>query len=755
LGSKRSNGGAFGDYLDELFEAIRESYDARQPIEDKGWLSQRLLEFRSKADGDVVAELFGSLPREMAYLMLDEDGEILYVESTALPEPFKVRIISRGPTVPYWRATVIQKLVHKALQLLPEFRLTRETPDRDAAAIISRSVGGYEAAFRSLYGRVHRTHAVDDSSRLYVSGDYKGATDNLNPHVSREVCEQLAAAIGLNEERRSLFVRSLVGHVLYTDVKGVPDGRKQEWGQLMGSPTSFPVLCVANWAMSAAALEEVEWRGMRVAGKSGIVVNGDDITFRAWLRSVAQWKKRTAECGLAPSVGKNFIAADFLQVNSKMFITYDVLGDARLAAEDLVRQTLSDGELAFGHLPVGFDRPPPDVEFHCLPNASLAVLAPPRRVEFAEFCLSAPSWQRTFLSSFTGDHRDALNTTWLSVWRHFLDRLPSGLMNWSVPRTLGGFGLEPTRPVTMNEAQRRVAAYYRDNTDPESSRRGRLVWEQPLAATTTHVDAQKPVKGLMRAGLLVWRWCEQGETPLDTSPLEQLSALSGWSVPVDRDGVQLRPRILPFWAARPGDSLLGSSRRGRTLAAVRDGEGLGLDDQGEDRFEVHPDERSGDSTASKEESVEDLPPRRAAEKEDRDERYEWLRRSTSRLRKAAKSSSRSMNEDQVLLYRPREAGYFPAPSYTLQAADGSTLKTIVVNGLPVQPRVVIRRFVRTFTASEDTVFSEVRGVSGFVSYVRGAVQAGAVALCDGPFTLVVRPPQGPLLFEQPLALMER
>ncbi len=71
----------------------------------------------------------------------------------------------------------------------------------------------------------------------------------------------------------------------------------QKWGQLMGSPASFPVLCIANLAMSVTALRSVEkWSvpSPRPIGRSGILVNGDDIAFRAEREAIEGWQELTS-----------------------------------------------------------------------------------------------------------------------------------------------------------------------------------------------------------------------------------------------------------------------------------------------------------------------------------------------------------------------------------------------------------------------------------------------------------------------------
>jgi len=160
---------------------------------------------------------------------------------------------------------------------------------------------------------------------------------------------------------------------------------------------------------------------------------------------------------------------------------------------------------------------------------SIAVLSPPREVTFAEWCLAAPEWQKTFLDRSTGPERARLESLWLSTWSGYLSRLPSGLMNWFFPRELGGFGLETSREVVANERQRRAAAWFRDNTDPEAARDARLKWSQSPPLTTTHVDAMRVQKELERRGAVEYGPLASDEEEVDLSTIEQVLILSGFA----------------------------------------------------------------------------------------------------------------------------------------------------------------------------------------------------------------------------------
>lgn len=430
----------------------------------------------------------------------------LKVEPVGLAEPFKVRMISKGPSHSYWTIGAIQKATHQALQTLECFRLTRELPTHDIIDVLNSTVP---------------MHLNPDED--WVSGDYTAATDNCDPSLSNFIVEMISSKMGLNVAERLAYRASLTGHLTRVDGEPIIEHEaqdygflqirrdkvnvKQTWGQLMGSPTSFPILCIANLALTVAALRRVEGKGSRPLTSCGIAINGDDIGFKATEKGILSWKQLTRRFGLAPSLGKNFISRDFLQINSKMFYPGKKTVDGRVpAAGDEWIQTWCQ-----------------------VPNASLAVLLPPRSVTFEEFCSTAPAWQETFLGDFEGADRDFLNSLYVRVWENYLNILPSGIVNWWLPREFGGFGLEPTRPVLVNPLQRRVAAFLRDSTQVAALQKFRPKWISTTSLSTAHGDAELFYKHLVERGVLDVVWLEEGEEPFSISHLEGDINLSGHS----------------------------------------------------------------------------------------------------------------------------------------------------------------------------------------------------------------------------------
>jgi len=89
-------------------------------------------------------------------------------------------------------------------------------------------------------------------------------------------------------------------------------------GQLMGSPLSFPLLCIENFAVLWASLEHYLGRNIS-PDEVHCLVNGDDLLFLGSDKMVETWKITARSCGFLPSLGKNFVSDRFCQLNSELF----------------------------------------------------------------------------------------------------------------------------------------------------------------------------------------------------------------------------------------------------------------------------------------------------------------------------------------------------------------------------------------------------------------------------------------------------
>lgn len=223
------------------------------------------------------------------------------LDATPVPilEPLKVRIITKGQAAEYYRCIELQKLMHGALRKHPVFQcIGHPIEDIDWAD-----------TFRS------RDELMDDE--FFVSGDYKAATDNLRSDLSEYTWKCICRNVRLGWDSQArlswtkyeqLGLKALTGHRLHYGRETV----SQTWGQLMGSPMSFPILCIVNAAATLVSLEE------DFSPDNRIRVNGDDIAFIANPARYERWKEVTHLCGLDFSIGKNYTSREFIIMNSEL-----------------------------------------------------------------------------------------------------------------------------------------------------------------------------------------------------------------------------------------------------------------------------------------------------------------------------------------------------------------------------------------------------------------------------------------------------
>jgi len=175
-----------------------------------------------------------------------------------------------------------------------------------------------------LYGLELKTKAHDLPFDQWVSGDYSAATDGLSLGINQLCLRDMLDAFQATDAERELCQKVLGRHeVSYPDrlVDG-SDGLEpftMENGQLMGSVLSFPVLCAVNLAAYWCALEE--FTGKRFKKEElPVLVNGDDILFKANEAFYDVWKKWVARAGFTLSLGKNYISPHFITVNSESWL---------------------------------------------------------------------------------------------------------------------------------------------------------------------------------------------------------------------------------------------------------------------------------------------------------------------------------------------------------------------------------------------------------------------------------------------------
>lgn len=226
-------------------------------------------------------------------------------------EPLKCRLITKGPGLVYWSASSLQRALWERLQDHRCFRLTGRPMDKSDLVDLDRCTRQLNVDFPD-----------------WVSGDYSAATDGLSQQINRLCLEEAIAGAGLDEDEATIARAVLGNHRIsypteFADT--LPKGGRieQSNGQLMGSVLSFPVLCAINVAGYWLALEEYLGRSIGLH-ELPVLVNGDDICFKANAEFYEVWKRWTRLAGFTLSPGKNYISRNFVTINSEGYVTQPV-----------------------------------------------------------------------------------------------------------------------------------------------------------------------------------------------------------------------------------------------------------------------------------------------------------------------------------------------------------------------------------------------------------------------------------------------
>lgn len=382
----------------------------------------------------------------------------------ALLEPFKVRVITRGSAEAYHLCRRYQPRIHREMARQEPFRLTQgPTSPRDIDRLLAK------ASFCS------ETH-----DGFWVSGDYEAATDGLHPDLSEAAMDKICDVLNISIEDRSVLLAALTRHRIAWVGQGrmndlwsaEEDGmiwKDQNWGQLMGSPVSFPVLCLVNAAITRMWFEKEMGRRFRLA-EMPLLVNGDDILF--WCPSDAayeRWKETVTTAGFKPSVGKNYTSSDYLIINSQVWKikkTVDFYGQATwtnlgplpsINLGLLFGTTKSESSHALEKSMFGS---------HELQRDSL-------RMRAFDFVAGFP------------DDEDLMMSVFINYWKKQLKAYPKEV-SWWVHPSYGGLGLPVTREVSITDRQRKLAALIHVSQSDIESRVSLRALAQPLP---TYVQA--------------------------------------------------------------------------------------------------------------------------------------------------------------------------------------------------------------------------------------------------------------------------
>jgi hypothetical protein len=209
-------------------------------------------------------------------------------------------------TLSTFLSSPLQRALWKYLGQFPCFDLTSRT-------FSTENVHGLQSREEATLGR--RPDAD------FVSGDYSAATDGLNIRATKMVLDEVLTKLK-GEDRLLIphFEAVLLEQVLVYPPEAQQPPVLQQNGQLMGSVLSFPILCILNLFTYVQSLPE-DLRLKVLSGRISlrtlaVLINGDDILFKADPHQYLRWLSGSKSVGFTLSLGKNFVHSRFFTVNS-------------------------------------------------------------------------------------------------------------------------------------------------------------------------------------------------------------------------------------------------------------------------------------------------------------------------------------------------------------------------------------------------------------------------------------------------------
>jgi hypothetical protein len=142
-----------------------------------------------------------------------------------------------------------------------------------------------------------------DGSAPVLSGDYKGATDNLDLRVSSAILSAIFERARYIPEPIRAAAHQSLHHDVMIDDELITITR----GTMMGYALSFPLLCLYNFLCTKYAL-----------GEAPMLVNGDDVI--AQTERPDRWFGLLPPLGLEPEKTKTGVSRTHLNINSTDFV---------------------------------------------------------------------------------------------------------------------------------------------------------------------------------------------------------------------------------------------------------------------------------------------------------------------------------------------------------------------------------------------------------------------------------------------------
>jgi hypothetical protein len=424
----------FLDLEDILFDVVgclSEQYGVESRISDEEMI--RNLNINSEPVHIVSGKSFSdnkiNLYFEQVYwkiwkIAIDQDN---YAIPIGLSEPLKVRVIMKGRAAKYFCMRPFQKWMHNHLRKHPNLIAIGQPITKDLVNSFFENPSYFEE---------------------YVNGDFQQSTNLIFSPISEAIGNQLCNlffekfkgleyCIDQDTEFCSNFRKMVIDCLTHHEIclKKIIDGKENQYiasqktGQSMGSPISFPVLCIANLAGARRTCELREGRRIGLGKDFKCWINGDDVTFRSKLGVYYIWKEIMSTFGLYSSPGKTFCSEvskprHFIMLNSMRF-QWNSLWKS----------------------------------YELIPYVNFGVLLAKKKssvstdVIHSKEIFELASLQKDLLSR-APDHSDFLNLIFTSYHK---DKLDSYRLPWFLPTWVGGLGLTLTESFELSDWDRRMA----------------------------------------------------------------------------------------------------------------------------------------------------------------------------------------------------------------------------------------------------------------------------------------------------------
>jgi hypothetical protein len=223
-------------------------------------------------------------------------------------------MITKGQVLPYYFAKFFQKAMFKFLRSFPQFALIGEP----VSMTHLKQILDQEEW-------INENYFINFEFDKWVSGDYSAATDSIKSIYTMVAFESFLVRSGLDEIDCNILRSVLYSSIVEYPPGSSPDGSAlksvvQKSGQLMGSPLSFPILCMINLIAYAIAMKRyLKSLGCNVSiplDRLPVKVNGDDILFRTNAKFYKFWLESISEVGFSLSIGKNYVHPNVMTINS-------------------------------------------------------------------------------------------------------------------------------------------------------------------------------------------------------------------------------------------------------------------------------------------------------------------------------------------------------------------------------------------------------------------------------------------------------